>query len=149
MAGTGVLPVHTNKFKIGTSGKASTEEQMKSIAEMETFSVSIDGNTEEWSPMEAEGWLKRMVTGKALSISLSGKRCIGDAGNDYVADNAWVTGSACESKFEWEMPSGAKLAFDCILNVTNPGGGDSRNVTGLEFEVLSNGKPDFTAAPKA
>ena len=34
------------------------------IAEMENFSVSIDGNVEEWSPMEQEGWLKRMVTGK-------------------------------------------------------------------------------------
>ena len=28
--------------------------------------------------MEQEGWLKRMVTGKALTISLSGKRCMTD-----------------------------------------------------------------------
>lgn len=144
---TGVYPVFENKFKIGTNGRASTSpDEMKAIAEMETFSVAIDGNTEEWSPMEAEGWLRRMVTGKALTITLSGKRCIGDEGNDYVADNTWGTGTTCESKFEWEFPSGAKLAFDCVLSVTNPGSGDSRNVAGLEFDVMSDGKPTYTPA---
>lgn len=116
---------------------------------MENFSVSIDGNVEEWSPMEQEGWLKRMVTGKALTISLSGKRCIGDPGNDFVEASAWGTGSDCEAHFEWEFPSGAKLAFPCVLSVTNPGGGESRNVAGLEFDVMSNGKPTFTPAAGA
>lgn len=96
--------------------------------------------------MDMEGWLRRVVTGKALTISLSGKRNIGDAGNDYVAEKAWCTGVDCETHFEWEFPSGAKLDFDCVLNVTNPGGGDSRNVAPLELEVLSDGKPNYTAA---
>lgn len=144
MPRTGVYPVWENKFKISTSGRDGTT--MVTIADLETFSVAIDGNVEEWSPMEMEGWLRRMVTGKALTISLSGKRNIGDPGNDYVAKNAWATGAGCESKFEWEFPSGAKLEFNCVLNVTNAGGGDSRNVAPLEFEVLSDGKPTFTPA---
>lgn len=147
MAKTGVYPVWENKFKISTGGRSGAT--MATIADLETFSVAIDGNVEEWSPMEAEGWLRRMVTGKALTISLSGKRNIGDEGNDYVANNAWNTGTGCETKFEWEFPSGAKLAFDCVLNVTNPGGGDSRNVAPLEFEVMSDGKPTFTPAASA
>lgn len=143
---TGVYPVFENKFKIGINGRSSESADMVTIADMETFSVAIDGNVEEWSPMEAEGWLRRMVTGKALTISLSGKRNIGDAGNDYVADNAWGTGASCESRFEWEFPSGAKLEFDCVINVSNPGSGESRNVAGLEFEIMSDGKPTFTPA---
>ncbi|MBR2048279.1 MAG: hypothetical protein IJ960_06740 [Oscillospiraceae bacterium] len=142
-----VYPVWKNKFKISTTGRG--EPAMVTIAEMESFGVSIDGNTEEWSPMDAEGWMKRMVTGKALTISLSGKRCIGDAGNDYISSKAWCTGADCESKAEWEFPSGAKLEFDCVINVTNPGGGDSRNVAPLEFELLSDGKPTFTPAAGA
>lgn len=147
MAMTGVHPVFENKFKIGVNGRSSTSpDDMKTISDLETFSVAIDGNIEEWSPMEAEGWKRRMVTGKALTITLSGKRCIGDEGNDYVADNAWGTGTSCDTKFEWEFPSGAKLAFDCVLNVTNPGSGDSTNVAALEFEVQSDGKPEYTPA---
>lgn len=147
MAKTGVYPVFENKFKIGVKGRDSTSpDDLKPISDLETFSVAIDGNIEEWSPMEAEGWKRRMVTGKALTITLSGKRCIGDEGNDYVADNAWGTGTSCDTKFEWEFPSGAKLAFDCVLNVTNPGSGDSTNVAALEFEVQSDGKPEYTPA---
>lgn len=146
MPKTGVYPVFENKFKIGTKGRSGEAADMATIAEMESFSVSIDGNVVEWSPMDMEGWLRRMVTGKALTISLSGKRHIGDAGNDYVADSAWGTGTSCESKFEWEFPSGAKLSFDCVISVTNPGGGESRDVAPLEFEVLSDGKPAYTPA---
>lgn len=144
MPKTGVYPVWENKFRISTSGRSNPT--LVTIADMESFSVSIDGNVEEWSPMDMEGWLRRMVTGKSLTISLSGKRNIGDAGNDYVADRAWCNGADCETCFEWEFPSGAKLKFNCVLNVTNPGGGDSRNVAPLEFEVLSDGKPTFTPA---
>ena len=35
--------------------------------------------------MDTEGWGRRLTTGKMFTISLSGKRNIGDSGNDYVA----------------------------------------------------------------
>lgn len=65
---------------------------MAVVKEMETFSVSMDGNVEEWTPMDTEGWGRRLTTGKMFTISLSGKRNIGDSGNDYVAGLAWKTG---------------------------------------------------------
>lgn len=51
--------------------------------------MSGDGDTEEWKPLELAGRVRRMVTGKALTITLSGKRNIGVPGNDYVADSVW------------------------------------------------------------
>lgn len=138
---TGVMPVFKHKFKLG-----ATAEAVKTVAEMETFSVAIDGKVEEWSPFEAEGWVNRMVTGKSIAISFKGKRCVGDAGNDYVANCALATGEGCDGAFEWEFPSGAKITMACVINVSNPGGGDSTGVDGLEFDVLSNGKPEFTPA---
>lgn len=144
MAKTGVYPVYENAFKINNRGRSG--DALVTIAEMESFSVSIDGNTVEWSPLEAAGWMRRMVTGKSLSITLTGKRHVGDAGNDYLAGLAWSTGADCNSQFEWTLPSGAKLKFDCVVNVTNPGGGESRDVALLEVEILSDGKPTFTPA---
>ena len=148
MATTGVYPVYNNVFKISISGRGDSPE-MAQIAEMESFGISIDGKVEEWTPMNLEGWTRRMATGKALTISLSGKRCIGDPGNDYVAGLAWSTGANCDTKFEWTLPSGTKLAFDCVIIVTNAGGGDSTNVAPLEFDVLSDGKPTYTPAATA
>lgn len=42
MAKTGVYPVYENVFKINTNGRG--EGELTSIAEMETFEVTIDGN---------------------------------------------------------------------------------------------------------
>lgn len=146
MARTGVYPVFENKFRIGTEGRSSGQEAMKTVSNLETFEVTVDGNIEEWKPLEQEGWVRRMVTGKSITIKLGGKRDLGDAGNDYVAANAWATGAGCDTRFEWVFPDGAKLAFDCVLNVTNAGGGDATDVGPLEFEVHSDGKPVYTPA---
>lgn len=139
----GVFPVFKNKFNIKINDKPTP------IAEMESFSVSIDGKVEEWSPFEAEGWMNRLVTGKSLTIGLKGKRCVGDEGNDYIHGLAFKTGQDCNVDFEWEFPSGSKLEMNAVVNVTNPGGGDSTGVDGLEFDVMSNGKPVFTPAGEA
>lgn len=146
MANTGVFPVYDNVFKISTTGRSGEAAAMVSIAQMESFSVSIDGNVEEWKPMEAEGWTNRMTTGKALTISLAGKLCPSDPGNAYVAGLAWKSGTDCDTKFEWDFPNGDKLTFNCVVSVTAIGGGDSTNVAALEFDVMSHGKPTYTPA---
>ena len=72
---TGVYPVYENQFKIDkTGGDGSTESNLVTIADMESFSVSIDGNIEEWKPFDQQGWTRRLLTGKSITISISGKR---------------------------------------------------------------------------
>ena len=136
-----VYPVYDNKFKIGIKGLDSTEDDMKEIANLENFAPSIDGGIEEWNAMEHEGWGDAMMTAKKLSFGFTGKRTYGDPGNDYVAGLAWLSGNDTVTKFNWTMPSGTQVIFNCIVNVTTPGGGDSTAVEGLEFEVHCKGKP--------
>ena len=143
---SGVYPVFNNIFKIGTKGRTSTAEDMKTIADCETFSLSMDNNVEEWTPMTTEGWIRRMQTGKGFSISISGKRNVGDDGNDYVASKLFATGQAVETKFEWEFADGTTVSFNCIISVSNAGTGDSTNVAPLEFEVMSDGAPTVIPA---
>ena len=142
----GVYPVYNLKFKVGIKGKDSTSSDMKTIADMESFSMSIDGTVQEWTPMDTDGWVRSLMTGKKFSVSLSGKRNVGDEGNDYVAETAWKDGLDCSTKGEIEFPDGAKLEFDCVINVKNVGGSDSTNVAPLEFEMQGDGKPSYTPA---
>lgn len=147
MAFTGVFPVYNIKFKVGTNGKASETGDMAVIADMETFSISIDGTVEEWTPMDTSGWARALMTGKKFSVGLNGKRNVGDEGNDYVAGMAWKDGLDCSTKGEIEFPDGSKLTFNCVINVKNVGGGDATNVAPLEFDMQGDGKPTYTAAP--
>lgn len=142
METTGVYPCYENQFKIGASSTDAT-----TIADMESFSVSFDNGVEEWTPFDTEGWVRRLMTAKGLTISVSGKRNVGDTGNDFVAGKFMENGRNAEAYFEWTFPDGGKLVIaEAVINVTNIGAGDSTNVGPLEFEVQSNGKPSYTAA---
>lgn len=143
---TGVFPVYNLKFKIGVSGESSTASDMKTIADMENFSMSVTSDTQEWNPFETNGWRKILVTAKALTISLSGKRNYGDDGNDYIASLMLKNGRNCNSKLELEFPNGDTLTMDCVVKVTNYVGGATTDVQPLEFDLESNGEPVFTAA---
>lgn len=139
---TNVFPVLDNKFKVGTAKESAT-----TIADMETFSVEFSNGVETWTPMDTEGWQRGLMTAKAITISLSGKRNIGDTGNDFVAGKALKNGHDAEGYFEWEMPDGTSVSWTAaIFDVKNVAGGESTNVGALEFDAISNGKPTVTPA---
>lgn len=146
MAATGVYPVHNNVFKINTKGRSGEDTSLVTIKDLTTFGVSIEGTNEEWYPLDQEGWARNASTGKKMLISFTGKRSFGDPGNDYIAGMVTKTGKDCESAFEWVLPDGSKLSGNCVINLTNPGGGDSTNLMNLEFELLFDGKPTYTPA---
>ncbi|SDY13164.1 phage tail tube protein [Eubacterium barkeri] len=143
-----VHPVYKLKFKVGTSGLASEEAAMVVVKNMETFEITVDGNVEDWTSMENDGWASALMTGKSFSISLKGKRDVGDPGNDYVAAAAWKDGLDCSTKAQIEFPDGAKLVFNAVLDVKTIEGADSTNVAPLEFDMIGDGKPTYTPAPK-
>ncbi len=144
---SGVYPVYEHQFQINTKGRATGTGTgtYVDIADMETFSVSFDDNVEEWTPMTSEGWVRRLKTGKGITVSLNGKRNVGDAGNDYIAGLAFKSGQDCNSELKWTFPDGIVVTIPCVVNVTAIGG-DSTNVDPLEFECLSDGKPTITTA---
>lgn len=140
---SGTYPCYKNQFKIGAPGA----QTLNAIADMETFSVSFNDGVEEWNPFEAEGWKSRQKTAKDITISVSGKRKVGDTGNDFVAGLAFENGTDSEADFEWTFPDGTVVKFsNAVINVTALGSSDSTAVAPLEFEVMSNGKPTVTPA---
>ena len=142
---SGVFPCYENQFRINTASSGTAV--MKTIADCESFSVSFDNGVEEWHPFEHEGWVRRLLTAKGVTISVSGKRNIGDDGNDFIAGLAWKNGREAEADFQWTFPDGTVVLFaGAVINVTNIGSADSTSVAPLEFEVQSNGQPTVTPA---
>lgn len=137
---TGVFPCYENQFQLGADKESAT-----GIKDAESFSVSFDNGVEEWTPFDSEGWVRRLMTAKGITISVTGKRNVGDTGNDYVAGKAFVNGRNAEGYFGWVFPDGTTVSWDeAVYNVTNIGAGDSTAVAPLEFDIMSNGKPTIT-----
>ena len=138
---SGVFPCYDGQFQIKVG------QDFSDIADMETFSISIDNGIEEWNPYNEEGWTRRLMTAKSITISLSGKRNVGDTGNDAVAGYAFKNGRDAEADFKINFKNGDSITLtNAIVSVTAYEYGDSTNVAPLEFEVQSNGKPTITYA---
>lgn len=141
---SGVFPVNALKIEIGTQ-KTSDTWTYAEIAEMESASITVDTGVEEWNSIKNGGWRSALATAKALSMSMSGKRCLGDTGNDFVSSKWNANGPDCYSSCKITLPNEDTLIFDCVIQVTSFLGADATNVAPLEFELLSNGEPVYTA----
>ena len=119
----GVFPCYENQFHVG-----ATKESKTTIAECESFSISIDNGVETWNSFTEEGWQKALQTAK-----------------DFVAGKWLANGQDAYAYFDWTFPDGTVVAWEkAVINVTNINGGDSTNVAPLEFDIVSNGKPTVT-----
>lgn len=136
---SGVFPVHNNKFEVETAQNTWSE-----IANLEGFSVTINGVVETWQAMENEGWESALKTGASWSLGLTGKRTIGDAGNDYIAGKRFAMGQDAYANVRWTMPNGIVVEQRMVVNVKSDGTGDTTNVGKLEADLQSDGKPTVT-----
>lgn len=137
----GVFPVHAGSFEVDTS--TNETPVWSKVAELEEVNVEVDNTTETWNSFSEGGWQSALVTGKAAKISLKGKRCIGDAGNDLIASKLLLTGQDAYISVRITHPDGTTLTWDkAACGVKNNGaGGKATDVGALEAELTCHGKP--------
>lgn len=139
---TGVYPCYENQFQVKTTGSPGTYAD---IANMTSFSVAFDTGVQDWNSFDQQGWTSRLATTKGITITASGKRTVGDPGNDYIAGLAMKNGRDLYTDFKWTFPDGTSVEFtNAVINVKSNGSGEAGDVAPLEFEVMSNGKPKVT-----
>lgn len=109
------------------------------------MSLSIDNNIETWYSIAEEGWQNALLTGKALTGSFSGKRTLGDTGNDYIAGLRYNMGKSAEADFKITFPNDATLEFTAVVGLTDVLGA-ATDVAPLSGDLTGKGKPIFTPA---
>jgi len=120
-----------------------SENDFATVGGMENFSITFNNTFDEWTPLDARGWRKRMLTAKAMSISLAGKRVTTCPGNNYVAQLAYQNGTLTESILWVSFPNGDEMQMECVINVTTCGGGNATDAAELAFGCLSDGVPVY------
>jgi hypothetical protein len=143
---SGVFPVHVNQFEVNTGGSGTAT--WVTVAELEEVNVSIDNNTETWKTFAGGGWDSALVTGKSAKIDIKGKRCIGDAGNDFIAEKLLATGQDAYIPARITFADGKVLTWEKMAcAVANAGtGGKATDVGALEATLTGHGKPVLTEA---
>ena len=144
---SGVFPVNVNQFEVNV-GTADTEDWV-SVAELEEVNVTIENNTETWKSHDNGGWESALVTGKSSKIDIKGKRCVGDAGNDYIAGKLLANGQDAYVSARLTVADGKVLTWaQMACAVGNAGtGGSATDVGALEATLTGHGKPTLTDTP--
>ena len=129
---------------VKTSGSA-TPAVYSTIADLEEINLTIENNVETWYSYSADGWQNALLTAKALTGSFSGKRTLGDTGNDYLDSLRYNIGKSAEADFKITFPNDATLEFTAVVGLTDILGSAS-SVAPLSGDLTGKGKPTFTPA---
>lgn len=140
---TGVQPGYETTLEVCTSGRPADLKggTYAPIKDLLGCSVSINGSTETWNPMDAGGWERNAINGKGITISCTAKRNYGDAGNDYIAGLTLASGDGVQSAAKITWPNKQILYIPCIIDVKTVGG-ESTALNQLTFDIKSDGKPE-------
>lgn len=141
---SGVNPVNSITFGVCITGRPTDLKtaEYAVVKDATGLSIKFDNNVENWTPMDTEGWVRKLMTGKGITISMGGKRNYGDAGNDYVAGLAFKNGQDCNSAMKITFPNGDAFIMPCVINTTSMGG-ESTAIDELSWEAQSDGKPEY------
>jgi hypothetical protein len=140
----GQFAISECEVAVKTSGSASPAVYSP-IADLEELSLTVDNNIETWYSINDDGWQNALLTAKALSGSFSGKRTLGDTGNDFIDGLRYNIGKAAEADFKITFPNDATLTFTAVVGLTDVLGA-ATDVAPLSGDITGKGKPTFTAA---
>ena len=141
----GQYSVSECKVKVKTSAASDQPAVYSEIADLEEVSLSLENNTETWYSIKDGGWQNALLTAKALTGSFSGKRTLGDTGNDYLESLRYKMGKSAEADWQIEFPDGSKLEFTAVTALTDILGA-ATDVAPLSGDLTGKGKPTFTPA---
>lgn len=141
----GQYAVSECKVKVKTSTADTQTAVCSEIADLEEVNLSLENNTETWYSIKDGGWQNALLTAKALTGSFSGKRTLGDAGNDYLESLRYKMGKSAEADWQIEFPDGSKLEFTAVTALTDILGA-ATDVAPLSGDLTGKGKPTFTPA---
>lgn len=141
----GQYAVSECKVKVKTSTADAQTVVYSEIADLEEVNLSLENNTETWYSIKDGGWQNAFLTAKALTGSFSGKRTLGDTGNDYLESLRYKMGKSAEADWQIEFPDESKLEFTAVTALTDILGA-ATDVAPLSGDLTGKGKPTFTPA---
>lgn len=141
----GQYSVSECKVKVKTSDASTQTPVYSEIADIEELSLSIENTTNTWYSINDGGWQNALLTAKALSGSFSGKRTLGDTGNDFLDGLRYKLGKEAEADWEIDFPDGSDLKFTAVTALTDILG-NATDVAPLSGDLTGKGKPTFTPA---
>lgn len=140
------------QMSIGISNVGGTWTYAPVSEGIDNLSTAWNDVVQQFQFLANQGWSESHVTGAAPVITISGRRVLGDAAQDYIASCKGAFDAARESSFKIsyvDASSGVEvtplMTVPCtFVNIVDIGGGVSTDKSVFSVEIHTKGKPTFT-----
>lgn len=138
--------VWVNELYIGTSATTATPPvwtYAKLCKGIESMSFSENEQNQQYFFVCGEGFAHNEVTGAAPELTITGRRIVGDAAQDYIAGKQFKLGEERNSSVKI-ISGGKQIICDCTIGAITSFGGQTTEVNNFGCTIRFNGKPTVT-----
>ena len=133
---------------------AGAEEAWSELAEgFDNISEALNETVQQYFFLKDKGFASNHVTGMAPAFTLTGRRVLGDAAQDYIFGKKYKLDGERDTNFKltYADNAGATVTLTCPVSLCNiqEWSGAATDDSAVSVEIRFNGKPEVTTTPKA
>jgi hypothetical protein len=138
-------PNWVNKIEIGTAKTNETWTYATLCKGIESMEFTENEQNQQFFFLCGEGFAHNETTGAAPELSITGRRIVGDAAQDYIAGLQYKLGADRNSHVKITA-EGKVIECDCTVGNITSFGGQTLDVNAFGCTIRFNGKPTVTDA---
>lgn len=151
MAAYGLLTMYNLTASIGTEQTGSPDPTW-TYAELangiDNISEALNETVQQYFFLSDDGFSRNHVTAMAPSFTLTGRRVVGDAAQDYIFSKKYALDTERQSSFklEYDNAEGKQVTItcDCTLCNIQEWSGATADDSAISVEIRFDGKPTVT-----
>jgi hypothetical protein len=137
-----------NQIEIGTSATTADPpvySYSKLCKGIESMEFAENEQNQQFFFLCGEGFANNETTGAAPELTITGRRIVGDAAQDYIAGLQFKLGSDRRTSVKITA-EGKVITCDCTIGGITSFGGQTLDVNAFGCTIRFNGKPTVTDA---
>ena len=138
-------PNWANEIYIGTALSGTTWTYSKMCAGIESMEFTENEQSHQYFFLCGEGFAHNETTGAAPELTISGRRIVGDAAQDYICGKQYALGTDRNSSVKI-VAEGKEIVCDCTIGAITSFGGATLDVNAFGCTIRFNGAPTVTDA---
>jgi hypothetical protein len=138
-------PNWANSIEIGTAESSGTWTYSPLCAGIESMEFSENEQNQQYFFLCGEGFAHNEVTGSAPELTISGRRIVGDAAQDYIVSKQFALGEERNSSVKITA-EGKVITCPCTIGAITSFGGSTTDINAFGCTIRFNGKPTVTNA---
>ena len=150
MPAYGLMTMYNLTAKLGTSSSGTPPTWTYSVLGdgIDNIAEALNETVQQYFFLDDNGFAKNHVTGMAPSFTLTGRRVMGDAAQDYIFSKKYDLDEDRQSSFQLSYKDGSgttvTLTVDCTICNIQEWSGATTDDSAISFEIRFDGAPTIS-----